>query len=101
MKVFIVAAGLAAAALGAPASPPLDVKLQIVDNSNIKAVITNNGPNDITVVTTGSILGPAPVPKVKVFSGGSYQYLTLSCQLDSLTRLNRPGARIRWCICPY
>lgn len=76
MKSFLFAASLAGAALAAPSSQLLDVKLQVVDNSNVKAVVTNNGPNDITVVTTGSILGPAPVPKVKMFSNGMCHALT-------------------------
>ena len=71
MRAFAVTTLLAAAVAAAQSSQKIDVKLQVVDNTNIKAILTNNGPRDINVVTTGSILSPVPVHKVQMFSYGS------------------------------
>lgn len=49
---------------------PLDVKVEQVGNSEVKASITNTGKVGLKVLKTGSILDSAPVEKTKVFQGG-------------------------------
>ncbi|RYP42787.1 hypothetical protein DL768_010223 [Monosporascus sp. mg162] len=51
------------------ASSPLDVKIEMVGNSQIKASITNTGDSALRVFKTGSILDSRPIEKVKVFHG--------------------------------
>lgn len=50
---------------------PLDVQLEQVGNSGVKATITNTGASDLKVLKTGTILDSAPVEKVQVFQGNS------------------------------
>ncbi|RYP76372.1 hypothetical protein DL771_001811 [Monosporascus sp. 5C6A] len=51
------------------ASSPLDVKIEMVGNSQIKASITNTGDSALRVFKTGSILDSRPIEKVKVSHG--------------------------------
>ncbi|KAK6225844.1 deuterolysin metalloprotease [Colletotrichum tabaci] len=50
---------------------PLDVKLEAVGNSGVKAVLTNTGDSDIKLFKTGTFLDSAPVEKVEVFAAGN------------------------------
>ncbi|KAI1291542.1 neutral protease [Xylaria venustula] len=50
-------------------SSPLDVKIEMVGNSGIKASITNTGATDLKVLKTGTLLDKAPIEKVKVYQG--------------------------------
>ena len=74
MKLF---AGLALASLAvaAPAvhkraPTPLDVKLELQGNSKVKAIITNNGKNNLKVLKSGTFLDTSAVEKAQVYSGG-------------------------------
>ncbi|RYP15697.1 hypothetical protein DL765_005537 [Monosporascus sp. GIB2] len=62
-------ANAAAVELGQRAASPLDVKIEMVGNSQIKASITNTGYKGIRIYKTGSILDPRPIEKVKVSHG--------------------------------
>ena len=46
---------------------PLDVKIEVVDNTNVKATITNTGNETLKVLKTGSILDTAAVEKTRIF----------------------------------
>lgn len=75
MKVIAGLMALASLAAAAPsvekrAPSPLDLKLEMVGNSEIKATFTNNGKNNIKVLKTGSILDSAAVEKAKVTADG-------------------------------
>lgn len=72
MKFFAGLAALASLAAAAPsgAPSPLDVKLEKSGNSAIKAVVTNNGKQDLKVFKTGTIFDQVPTEKVKVVSSG-------------------------------
>ncbi|KAH8893979.1 hypothetical protein GQ53DRAFT_644593 [Thozetella sp. PMI_491] len=48
---------------------PIDVTLEVVGNTDIKAVITNTGSTDLKVFKTGSILDSNPVEKTAIFAG--------------------------------
>ncbi|KAI8309729.1 Neutral protease 2-like protein [Colletotrichum sp. SAR11_59] len=48
---------------------PLDVKIEAVGNSAVKASITNTGASDLKVFKTGSILDKLAVEKAEVFAG--------------------------------
>ncbi|RYP82546.1 hypothetical protein DL769_001652 [Monosporascus sp. CRB-8-3] len=50
---------------------PLDVKLEMVGNTAVKASITNNGETDLKLFKTGSFLDEAPVEKVDVFQANN------------------------------
>ena len=78
-QTFIMkfAAGLALASLAAAAPAvqkrgptPLDVKLEMLDNSKVKAIVTNNGKNNLKVLKTGTFLDTVAVEKAQVFSNG-------------------------------
>ncbi|KAM4054464.1 deuterolysin metalloprotease (M35) family protein [Hirsutella rhossiliensis] len=73
MKGISVLVALAASTLAAPsrekrASSPLKVKIEMVGNSEVKAVIKNEGQESLKVLKTGSILSPVPVEKATVFA---------------------------------
>ncbi|RYO85049.1 hypothetical protein DL764_009234 [Monosporascus ibericus] len=64
-------ANAAAVELDQRATPsPLDFKIEMVGNSQIKASITNTGNSALRVFKTGSILDSRPIEKVKVSHGG-------------------------------
>jgi deuterolysin len=48
---------------------PLDVKIQMVDNSVVEATITNTGTETLRLFKTGTILDSSAVEKTEVFSG--------------------------------
>ncbi|KAI1827045.1 neutral protease 2-like protein [Xylaria intraflava] len=48
---------------------PLDVQIEQVGNSGVKASIKNSGSEDLKVLKTGSILDSAPIEKVRVSQG--------------------------------
>ncbi|RYO89473.1 hypothetical protein DL766_007625 [Monosporascus sp. MC13-8B] len=50
---------------------PLDVKLEMVGNTAVKASIINNGETDLKLFKTGSFLDEAAVEKVDVFQANS------------------------------
>ena len=49
-------------------SSPLDVKLELQGNSEVKAVVTNQGERDLKVLRLGTLLDSTPVEKVAVLS---------------------------------
>lgn len=80
MKLFIALAIVVGSAMAAPSlnktpSPTpdarLDVKLEPVGNSEVKAVITNNGKDDIRIFKPGTMLDESPIQKVKVAAYGT------------------------------
>ncbi|KAI0968204.1 neutral protease 2-like protein [Xylaria arbuscula] len=64
-------ASLASAASMGKRAAPLDVQIEQVGNSGVKATITNTGVGDLKVLKTGTILDSAPVEKVQVFHGSN------------------------------
>ncbi|KAI1506414.1 neutral protease 2-like protein [Biscogniauxia marginata] len=50
---------------------PLDIKLEMIGNTGVKASITNTGSSSLKVFKTGTFLDSAPVEKVKVYQGQS------------------------------
>lgn len=71
MKFAASIATLASLAAAAPtANPQLSVKLELQDNSRVKAVVSNPGKENVKVLKTGSILDNVPVQKASV-SGAS------------------------------
>lgn len=73
---FLSLLSLATAAMAAPstgkrAPSPLDVKLEMVGNSGVKATFTNTGSKSLKVFRTGTILDFAPVEKAHVFKNGT------------------------------
>ncbi|GAP88410.1 putative deuterolysin metalloprotease [Rosellinia necatrix] len=69
-NVALLASLASAASMGKRASP-LDVQIEQVGNSGLKATITNTGATDLKVLKTGTILDSAPVEKVQVFQGSN------------------------------
>lgn len=70
------AAGLAALASLAAAAPsgaptPLDVKLEMAGNSEVKATISNTGKNDLKVFKVGTIFDKPATEKARVTTGGT------------------------------
>ncbi len=51
---------------------PLEVKLEMVGNTAVKATITNSGETDLKLFKTGSVLDEAAVEKVGVFQASTY-----------------------------
>lgn len=50
---------------------PLDVKIEHVGNSEVKATITNTGSSSLRVLKAGSLFDESPVEKTKVSQGGT------------------------------
>ncbi|KAK7705482.1 hypothetical protein SLS57_010016 [Botryosphaeria dothidea] len=50
---------------------PLDVKLEMIGNSEVKATVTNKGLSALKLYKTGTILDKAPVEKVEINSAES------------------------------
>lgn len=79
---FFVNVSLLAALAGAVSvdlgkrDTPLEVKLEMVGNTAVKASITNNGETDLKIFKTGSVLDETAVEKVSVFQAGTYQSKT-------------------------
>lgn len=83
-------ATMAAAAPTEKRAPtPLDVKLELVGNSEVKATVTNNGKNNLKIMKTGTLLDTAAVEKVEVLSGGEHQHLLYDVYLQLLTTWQR------------
>ncbi|KAF1842637.1 neutral protease 2-like protein [Cucurbitaria berberidis CBS 394.84] len=49
---------------------PLSVALEVTGNTNVKAVITNKGSEDLKLFKTGTFLDDSQVQKVEVFQSG-------------------------------
>ncbi|KAH4074029.1 neutral protease [Parastagonospora nodorum] len=49
---------------------PLDVSLEVTDNTNVKATIKNTGTEDLKLFKTGTFLDDSHVEKVEVFRSG-------------------------------
>ncbi|KAI0513143.1 neutral protease [Xylaria bambusicola] len=64
-------ATMASAAAVAKQASPLDVKIEMVGNSGVKATVTNTGSEDLKIFKTGSILDKTPTEKVKITQGKS------------------------------
>jgi len=60
-----------AASINIPNASPLDVKINMVGNTGVKATITNTGSKDLKVFKTGSFLDKTPTEKVRVSQGKS------------------------------
>jgi len=50
---------------------PLDVKIEMVGNSLVRASVTNTGGSALKLFKTGSILGGDVVEKTEIFSTGT------------------------------
>ncbi|KAI0810429.1 neutral protease [Xylaria sp. FL0064] len=59
----------AASIENAKRASPLDVKIEMVGNSGIKASITNIGATDLKVLKTGTLLDKAATEKVNIYQG--------------------------------
>jgi len=73
---LLAGSALAAAVNGASVQlderpSPLDVKIEMVGNSLVKASVTNNGLSALKLFKTGSILGEHVVEKTEIFSAGT------------------------------
>ncbi|EGY16866.1 Neutral protease 2 like protein [Verticillium longisporum] len=63
---------------------PLDIKIEKVGNTVIKASITNTGASDLKVLKTGSILDELEVEKSEIFSGSKkVEFDGVRLQLDT------------------
>lgn len=76
MKFITLVSALATAAMAAPskAPTPLDVKLERSGNSEVKAVITNVGKNNLKLLKSGTFLDTAAVEKATVTKDGKFSY---------------------------
>ncbi|KAJ6788301.1 hypothetical protein PWT90_07729 [Aphanocladium album] len=72
---FLISSAFVTAALAAPRhlalnqllpSSPLDVKIQMNGNSQIKAILTNTGDEPLRLLKVGTLLDESPVEKAKV-----------------------------------
>lgn len=88
MKVISFAAllALANASVVTKRASPLDVKLEVTDNSNVKAAITNTGSEAIKVFKTGSIFGQHATEKAQVFQGSKLKVVSSQVGINDLTQ---------------
>lgn len=57
---------------------PLTLTLEMVDNTKVKATLTNTGSTALKVLSMGSFLDTAPVEKAQVYTAGmSFLYEVL------------------------
>ncbi len=74
MKTIAHVVALAALAAAAPSlaagDPAIEVKLEMQGNSNVKAVVTNNGSENVKIFKHSGLLDSSPVHKVQVSSAG-------------------------------
>ncbi|KAI1129856.1 neutral protease [Nemania abortiva] len=70
VSALATVASAATIGIGKPVSP-LDVKIEMVGNTSVKASITNNGFEDLKLFKTGTFLDKKPTEKVKVSQGNS------------------------------
>lgn len=61
---------------------PLEVTIQELGNSGVKATVTNTGSEDLKLMTTGTILDSNAVEKAEIFNGSTCTSLFLSPRLD-------------------
>ncbi|KAK2612501.1 hypothetical protein QQS21_001439 [Conoideocrella luteorostrata] len=76
MKLLTTLTTLITVAAAAPSSKKaptsnVDVKLEAIGNSEVKAIISNHGKQDIRVFKPGTILDTSAVQKVKVVADGT------------------------------
>lgn len=82
MKAAVVLSSLAALANAAAVkrASPLQVKIEQVNNSEVKASITNTGSTSLKVLKAGSILDNSPIEKAQIsttsVNGGEYQEIS-------------------------
>jgi deuterolysin len=71
MKFFVGLTTLVSLALAAPskAPTPLDVKLEKIGNSQVKATVTNNGKNALKLFKSGTLLDSVANEKAIVSAG--------------------------------
>ncbi|ORY04565.1 neutral protease 2-like protein [Clohesyomyces aquaticus] len=69
--VSLFALASAASAASVKRGSPLDVQIQAIGYTTVKASITNVGQSAFKVFTSGSLLDSSPLEKVQVFQGGS------------------------------
>ncbi|KAI5863803.1 Deuterolysin metalloprotease family-domain-containing protein [Durotheca rogersii] len=50
---------------------PLDVKLEMVGNTAVKASITNTGATDLKIFKTGTLLDNSPTEKIDIYQDGN------------------------------
>lgn len=50
----------------------LDVKLEMIGNTAVKAIISNNGADDLKIFKTGTLLEDIPTEKINVFQAGEF-----------------------------
>lgn len=67
-----------------PTGPRINVAIERVGNSGIKATLHNPSSADITVLRTGSILGDSDTRKVQLSAGGMYRPLCPNTLFGSL-----------------
>ncbi|KYK56107.1 hypothetical protein DCS_08073 [Drechmeria coniospora] len=78
MKFVSSIAALAVLAAAAPhdknkaPQQSLDVKLSMVGNTKVEAILTNTGPKAVRLLKSGTILGNSPTKKATVSSGGPF-----------------------------
>ncbi|KAI0401532.1 neutral protease [Xylaria palmicola] len=70
VSALATVASAASVSIGKPVSP-LDVKIEMVGNTGVKASITNKGTEGLKIFKTGSFLDKHPTEKVKVTQGKS------------------------------
>ncbi|KAH7311629.1 metallo-endopeptidase [Stachybotrys elegans] len=90
MKFIAGLAALVSVALAAPsrAPTPLDIKLEMVGNSAVKATVTNVGKNSLKLLKTGTFLDTSAVERVTVTSDAKkldFDGIKLRIAIDSLT----------------
>jgi hypothetical protein len=122
MKFLTAILGLASFALGAPApSPepglnvdvkldlglggtgqasPLDVKLEMQGNSEVKIVVTNNAERSLKLLKVGTLLDSIPVEKVAVSSKGKLAMVSTT-DLHTNQETNRWRNALPWHQAPY
>ena len=62
---------------------PLQLQLEVSDNTHVKAKLTNNGKTNLRLLKSGTILSDKPTRKATVMSGG--MRYPASCSYDGLT----------------
>ncbi len=78
---FLASVASAASINNAKRASPLDVKIEMVGNSGIKASITNTGASDLKVFKTGTLLDKAATEKVKVYQGSKLNMPQPNCSM--------------------
>lgn len=75
MKLLSAVAALAGAVAAVPApslsnDKGLEVSLELVGHSDVKAIVKNSGSEQLRLLKTASIIGDAPSKKVQVTGAG-------------------------------